>query len=98
MAWGAIPEIDLKSEFLRFMGPNRAWVTAIWKWIFPSLISGLKKNIWNLVIIKTLGTVYYLPFSKDRQKVRLPDIDDPLPPSWKALQVRNFAIIFVAFN
>jgi len=71
VAWGAIPEIDLKSEFLRFLGPNRAWITAVWKWIFPSLIS---------------GTVYYLPFSKDSQTVKLPHIDDPLPPTWKALQ------------
>ena len=41
VAWGAIPEIDLKSEFLRFMGHNRAWVTAFWKWIFPSVITGI---------------------------------------------------------
>ena len=51
-----------------------------------------------MLLSQLLGTVYYLPFSKDSQTVSLPDIDEPLPPTWKALQVRNFTIIFVALN
>ena len=51
-----------------------------------------------MLLLEMLGTVYYLPFSKDSQTVKLPHIDDPLPPTWKALQVRKFTIIFVAFN
>ena len=27
--------MDLGSEFLRFLGPNRGWVVAVWKWLFP---------------------------------------------------------------
>ena len=45
-----------------------------------------------------LGTVYYLPFSQDSKPLGLPDIDQPLPPTWKALQVRNFLILFLVFN
>ena len=53
-------------------------------------------NLFNVIV--TVGTVYYLPFSQDSKPSRLPDIDQPLPPSWKALQVRNFLILFLAFN
>ena len=28
-------KVDLGSEFLRFLGPNRGWVVAVWKWLFP---------------------------------------------------------------
>ena len=31
----ALRKVDLGSEFLRFLGPNRGWVVAVWKWLFP---------------------------------------------------------------
>ena len=59
VAWGAIPEIDIKSEFLRFLGYNRAWVTAVWKWLFPSLIYGISWwcfcNLVNVIVITRYG-------------------------------------------
>ena len=66
VAWGAIPEIDLKSEFLRFMGHNRAWVTAFWKWIFPSVITGIEmivflKPCYCSQLILKLKIKFYLP-------------------------------------
>ena len=35
VAWGVIPECDLGSEFMRFLGPSRGWLLAAWRWFFP---------------------------------------------------------------
>ena len=74
VAWGIIPEVDLRSEFLRWMGPNRGYVLAFWKWLFPTY---------------TPGTVHYLPHSEDNDDIQLPDINHPVPDDWKTVEVSS---------
>jgi len=71
VAWGIIPEVDFDSEFLRFMGPSRGWVLAVWKWIF---------------LHHAPGTVHYLPYHPDHDDMQLPGVDDPVPDSWVTVQ------------
>merc|ERR1712198_266853 len=59
------------SEFLRFMGPSRGWVLAVWKWIF---------------LHHAPGTVHYLPYHPDHDDMQLPGVDDPVPDSWVTVQ------------
>ena len=74
VAWGVIPEVDLESEFLRWMGPNRGWFVAIWKWMFPHF---------------NPGTVHYLEHNEDHDEddIKLPGINDPVPQTWTTVQV-----------
>ena len=74
VAWGVIPEVDLESEFLRWMGPNRGWFVAIWKWLFPHF---------------NPGTVHYLEHNEDHDEddIKLPGINDPVPQAWTTVQV-----------
>lgn len=73
VSWGVIPECDLGSEFLRWLGPNRGYILAVWRILVPRLHH---------------GTVYYLPDQDDAPdaKVELPDLDSPVPSSWKRLE------------
>jgi len=40
VAWGVIPEVDVGSEFMRFLGPNRGRLLGIWRWFIPRFHPG----------------------------------------------------------
>ena len=72
IAWGFIPEADLGSEVIRWMGPNRAYLWVGWRVLFP---------------ITYVGKIEYLEATGDPNidsvPVDLPNIKDPLPEDWK---------------
>jgi len=72
IAWGFIPEADLGSEVIRWMGPNRAYLWVGWRVLFP---------------ITYEGKIEYLEATGDPKidsiPVELPNIKDPLPEDWK---------------
>merc|ERR1712142_1207152 len=70
VAWGVVPEVDVGSEFMRFLGPNRGRLLGLWRLIYPRFHQ---------------GTVYYRPHSDDDDG-SLPGIDDPVPTSWKSIE------------
>jgi len=70
IAWGVIPFCDVGSEFMRFLGPSRGKILALWRWIFPIF--------WD-------GKVHYQPFDVPDDGL-MPGIEDPVPHSWKTVE------------
>jgi len=70
VAWGVIPEVDVGSEFMRFLGPSRGKILAIWRWFYPRI---------------HCGTVHFQPF-EDSNPSEMPDINCPVPSSWKTIE------------
>ena len=54
---------------MRFLGPSRGKLLAIWRLISPRFHT---------------GTVYYQPFGEQNDD-EMPDIGDPVPSSWKSI-------------
>lgn len=73
IAWGFIPEADIGSEVIRWMGPSRAYLWVAWRMLFPVFYA---------------GKVEYLEVTGDPEvdniPVKLPKITDPVPEEWKA--------------
>ena len=70
VAWGVIPEVDVGSEFMRFLGPSRGRLLGIWRLIFPRFHE---------------GTVYYKPYVEQDNEC-LPKMNEPVPDSWKSIE------------
>ena len=84
----ALRKVDLGSEFLRFLGPNRGWVVAVWKWLFPVFQASVYISTYlHIYMYLQTGTVHYLPHTEHSDEVQLPGLDEPVPDTWKTVQV-----------
>ena len=54
----ALRKVDLGSEFLRFLGPNRGWVVAVWKWLFPVFQASVYISTYLHIYISTYLRIY----------------------------------------
>jgi len=74
VAWGFIPEADIGSEVIRWMGPNRAYLWVAWRVIFQRYYP---------------GKVHYLEVTGDpdidNAPLKMPHVADPVPASWKTV-------------
>ena len=75
---GLIADVDLGSEFLRFMGYIRAYLLCVWKIIKPKYYR-LKVSYLPLPL-DTDGKP--IPVSSDAQALELPGLDQPHPNDW----------------
>jgi len=72
VAWGFIPEADIGSEVLRWMGPSRAYLWVAWRFCFLRVFS---------------GSVSYLEAkSLSNNDFDMPHIDAEVPESWTTLK------------
>jgi len=72
VAWGFIPEADIGSEVLRFMGPSRSYLWVAWRFCFLRVFS---------------GSVSYLEAKNfSGPTLDMPSIDEEVPDSWTTLQ------------
>ena len=75
---GLIADVDLGTEFLRFLGYMRAYLAVIWKIIFPK---SYYLKLWYLPLPldkdgKPIGV------TSDTPKINLPKLDEPAPSDW----------------
>jgi len=71
VAWGLIPDCDIRSEVIRWAGFARVYL-----WLFLRILSPRFYS----------GKVHYLPAHQGLETTSLPDLDDPVPPSWTTVQ------------
>lgn len=75
---GLIADVDLGTEFLRFLGYIRAYLAVVFKIIFPKSYS-VKLSYLPLPLDKDGKPI---PVSPDASRIDLPNLDKPVPSDW----------------